>query len=150
MTMSVYWLIAGAGFLALEAFGASGIGFFFAGIAALLTGLAIELTLISADAIILQCAVFLILTSLSAALLWKQLKAWRTSPDKAGHFSNIIGDDAIVIGTITKSQEGRVRWSGTDMRAIIAPSATIDTLSEGTRVTITAIEGNLLHVIQKA
>lgn len=150
MTLSIYWLIAGAGFLALEAFGASGIGFFFAGIAALLTGLSVELALISPDAVIMQCAVFLILTSLSAALLWKRLKAWRTNPKNAGSYSNMIGDDAMVVGTLVKGQTGMVRWSGTDMRAVIDASSSAELLSDGARVTITAVNGNVVSITLNA
>ncbi len=146
MSHTTYWFIASGIFLLLEAFGIPGIGFLFAGIAALAVAALISLGLIADEATLMQLALFAILTSVSAALLWKKLKNWRINP-KTPQYSNIIGTEATVVGSISGSTEGQVRWSGTLMRARLADTAA--TLTDGAPVIVTAAEGNLLTVKQK-
>lgn len=147
MTPSILWLLSGAAFLALEAFGAPGIGFLFAGLGAILTGLLVELDIVGAEAYAVQFACFLVASSLLALVLWKKVKQFRAAPGAPGHYSNIIGDDAVTIGTLVPGKTGEVRWSGTLMRAELAHNS--DALADGTLVTVTAIHGNVLTVRAK-
>lgn len=145
MDNSVIWLLAGAALLALEAFGVPGIGFLFAGCGAILVGILIEAGLIGADAIVAQCAVFFIATTVFAVLLWNKLKKWRLNPN-APQYSNIVGTEAAVIGLLKKGDTGTVKWSGTTMRAKLTGA---DMLENGAIVIVTAIDGNVLTVTPK-
>ena len=141
------WLIAGAVLLALEAFGVPGIGFLFAGLAAIVVGLLIHLNVIATDDLILQAAAFFGVTSLLALLLWKKLKQWRTDPQASNQFHNIVGDFATIgKGGLAAGQIGQVSWSGTTMMARLDASCAETELAEGAMVTITTVEGNHLIV----
>lgn len=141
------WLIAGAILLGLEAFGIPGVGFLFAGLAAILVGLAVHLNLIAADDWILQAGVFFGLTTLMAALLWKKIQQWRLNAPTGDQFSNIIGDYATVgKDGLKKGRAGQVSWSGTTMSAQIDPGCALESLEEGAVVIITAVKGNQLFV----
>ena len=141
------WLIAGAVLLGLEAFGIPGIGFLFAGLAAIAVGLLVHFDVVSATDWVLQAGVFFAITAALAALLWKKLKSWRTNPNATDQFNNIVGDIATIgKGGLKKGEIGQVGWSGTTMMAQIDPNAEIDELPEGMMVTITAVKGNHLFV----
>ncbi|MDX2096114.1 MAG: NfeD family protein [Alphaproteobacteria bacterium] len=145
MSPTVLWLLAGAVFIGIDIFGMPGIGFLFAGIAALMVGSAIEFAVLGDDQLIAQFALFFLITSISAALLWTRLKnAHRPS------YSNILGSEAVVAAPgLSGGAEGQVKWSGTLMRARLAEGAEADRLPEGTVVVIRQVEGNLLFVARK-
>lgn len=145
MSVTALWLLAGAVFIGIEMFGMPGIGFLFAGISALLVGGAVEIGLIAPENLLLQFALFFLFTSVSAMLLWKKLKKIRGPV-----YSNMVGTEAEVIGGgLAGTREGQVKWSGTIMRARLAEDVIIDVLPSGTFVTISKVEGTLLHVIPK-
>lgn len=146
MSTPILWLIAGALMLALEALGIPGIGFLFAGLAAILVGTAVQSGIIGMEAYIAQIALWFTLTALFAALLWKKLKKWHIS-SKSSDYQNMIGDNAtIALSGLQKGAVGQVRWSGTLMSAELDPAESAHGLSEGTRVIITAVKGNVLVV----
>lgn len=145
MAYSSYWLVATGVFLLLEAFGLPGIGFLFAGLAALVTAAAIELGFIGSEALILQLALFSIVTAISAMLLWRKLKSWRMNPN-APHYSNIVGTEAVTVEGLSGSKLGTVRWSGTLMSARLADPHHAP-ISPGTTVRITTLDGSVLVVI---
>jgi membrane protein implicated in regulation of membrane protease activity len=137
MSVTALWLIAGAAFVGIEMFGVPGIGFLFAGIAALMVGGAIELGAISPESTVLQFGLFFLITTVSAALLWKKLKTVR-----GPSYSNMVGTTAEVIGAgLSGHREGQVKWSGTIMRARLADEVVIDVLPSGTFVVIKKVEG---------
>ncbi len=145
MSVTALWLIAGAVFIGIEMFGVPGIGFLFAGIAALMVGGGVELGVIAPENTILQFALFFLITTISAVLLWKKLKQVR-----GPSYSNMVGTEAEVIGGgLSGQREGQVKWSGTIMRARLADDVTIDVLPSGTFVIIKKVEGTLLHVAPK-
>ena len=145
MSVTALWLIAGAVFVGIEMFVMPGIGFLFAGIAALMVGGALELGVVSPENIILQFALFFLITTVSAALLWKKLKEAR-----GPSYSNMVGTTAEVMGGgLAGRLEGQVKWSGTLMRARLADDVIIDVLPAGTFVIIQKVEGTLLHVVPK-
>lgn len=147
MSNSLYWLIASAILFALEAFGAPGVGFLFAAVAAILTAAIIELGLIDPSNDVMQFAIFFVLTAATAALLWKKLKKWRLNPN-APNYSNIVGTEGIVSsGGITGHAEGVVLWSGTRMRARLNDPA--QSIAEGQAVTIVRVDGNILYITAK-
>ena len=144
--ISVYWLLAGAVLLAFEAFGLPGIGFLFAGIAAIVVGTVVELGVINDLAYITQIGVFFLLTTLLAALLWNKLKSWRVNPN-APHYHNMIGTEAVVTRELFNDALGEVRWSGALMRARLADKT--GSVAVGTAVIIRAMDGNVLLVAAK-
>ena len=145
MSVTALWLLAGSVFIGIEIFGVPGIGFLFAGIAALVVGGVVELGVVGPENTILQFALFFLITTVSAILLWKKLKAIRGPA-----YSNMVGTTAEVMGGgLAGVREGQVKWSGTLMRARLADEVVIDVLPAGTFVVITKVEGTLLHVAPK-
>ncbi len=144
--ISVYWLLAGAVLLALEAFGIPGIGFLFAGIAAILVGALVELALIDPLSIITQFGVFGLATVLFAILLWNKMKSWRMNPN-APQYSNMIGTEAVVTQELINDAIGEVRWSGALMRARIIDKT--GSITVGRTVIIREMDGNVLLVAAK-
>lgn len=142
MMTTLLWLLAGAVFLALEAFGVPGMGLLFVGLGALLTGLMIELGILASADIVWQLASLFVNSSLLAVLLWKPLKRWRMARCDLP-YTNMIGDAATVIGTLSAEGTGEVRWSGTTMIARLESGGP---LGDGAPVTITAVSGNVLTV----
>lgn len=146
MTMALVWLIAAGVFLALEAFGLSGVGLLFLGLGALIAGIAIEYGGVGADAYVLQSAIFLVSSSVFAALLWKKLKNWRMKPE-ISEYSNMIGDSATVSGAgLKRGVRGQVQWSGTTMQAEIDRSETVPEFGAGVVVKIVQVKGNVLYI----
>lgn len=147
MTNAIYWLIASGAFFLLEAFGVPGVGFLFAALGAIAAAGAVSLGLIADEAIILQLAICFVVTALSAALLWRKLKAWRMNPN-APHYSNIVGTEGETVEMLSGDKLGTVRWSGTLMRARLADPSQ-PAIPAGATVRITAIDGNVLIVTTK-
>lgn len=144
--ISVYWLLAGAVLLALEAFGIPGIGFLFAGIAAILVGALVETALIDPFAIVTQFGVFGLATVLFAVLLWNKMKSWRMNPN-APHYNNMVGTEAVVTQELINDATGEVRWSGALMRARLADKS--GNAMAGSTVIIREVDGNILLVAPK-
>lgn len=144
--ISVYWLLAGAVLLALEAFGIPGIGFLFAGIAAILVGALVEIGLIDPLSLVTQFGVFGLATAAFAALLWNKLKSWRVNPN-APHYHNMIGTEAVVTLELINDAVGEVRWSGALMRARLADKS--GSAVVGSTVIIREMDGNVLLVAPK-
>ena len=144
------WLIAGAVFLALEAFGMHGIGMFFAGLAAVLVGGLLEFGLIGQADYLLQFSIWFGTTCLFAILLWKPMKRWRISSPENGDYKNMLGSTATICdGPLEKGKQGKAHWSGTKMNAILSPDAAIASLAEGEEATVTAVKGNCLTLSPK-
>lgn len=144
------WLIVGAVMLAIEALGVPGIGFLFAGLAAVFTGLLVHLGVLDAANSGVQIAVFFSATTLLAVLMWKKLKSWRTSPATAGDYRNMIGDVAIVgQDGLSKGKTGQVAWSGTTMMAELSAQSSAQSCAQGDVVEIVEVKGNKLIVAPK-
>ena len=146
MDVSYLWLIAAAAFFACEVFGLSGIGFLFAGLAAIGVAIVAEIGVVTKSAYIAQFAWFFLLTAVFALLLWKPMRKMQTtSKDKP--YSNIVGDTATVGDEpLRKGQTGTARWSGTIMQAELSPHAPVDELEPGTIVKILSVSGTKLIV----
>lgn len=139
------WLIAGAVLLGIEAFGAPGIGFLFAGLAAVVTGVLVHLEILASDDTLAQVGVFFAITAVLAAVLWKKLKSWRAS-ERCG-YSNMIGDVALVgKGGLQAGTRGQVSWSGTTMVAEMDMHCPVEGFAEGAAVEIVDVKGNVLIV----
>lgn len=135
------WLLVGAILVVMEAFIAPGVGLLFAGLGAIIAGILIGLGLIPADNIILQFAIFFAFTALTASLLWKKLKQFRQGKET---YSNIVGDSATVEGAaLKKGVDGKVKWSGTSLKARLVENAAVSQVSGGTEVIIEELRGNV-------
>ena len=142
------WLLVGVVLVALEILGISGVGFLFAGLGALTVGAAIDLHWLSADATVYQFVLCFAAAAVWTALLWIPIKRHRQHGRR--DYSNIIGDTAYVGSNgITKKKGGEATWSGTIMKAQLAPDAHIDSLEAGAQVTIVGITGATLIVKPK-
>lgn len=139
---SYLWLIAGALLLALEAFGAPGVGFLFAGLGAIITAILAEAGI--ASHLESQAAWFFGLTAFWAWVLWKPLQRFRRGSHS---YHNMVGSEATVLEPgLHQNQAGKVRWSGTTMEARLLPGAPEAFLSADTIVTIREVKGNTLIV----
>ena len=143
---AIIWLAVGALLLALEAFGLPGIGLLFAGMAAIIVGIAVNYNGIEADDYVLQGAIFFLFTGVFAALLWKRLKEWRSGSPDSG-YNNMVGDIAVVSGAgLKKGERGEAAWSGTTMKAEIADDEPAESFEAGTQLRIAAVEGIVLKL----
>ncbi len=144
------WLAAGALFLALEAFGASGVGFLFAGLGAIVTAILVNYDIVDTDDTLAQFAWFFATTVVWTIILWKPMKKLRIGKDSGEKYSNIIGSSGIVTdGALEKGKGGKVKWSGTIMQAEIAEGAGVDRIEEGEIVVISDVKGTVLFVAPK-
>jgi len=135
-----WWLAAGAIFCVLEILGVSGIGFLFAGLAALCVGIAVTGHWILPESYLIQAAWFFALTLFWAALLWKKLR-----PKKGITYQDTVGARGTVVkGALVKGKMGSVQWSGTIMNAEL--TGAVDSLPEGSNVVIQSVRGNVLVV----
>ena len=145
------WLIAGLLLIVIEVSIAPGLGFFFAGLAAILVGVLVRMEVVAVENLLAQFAWFFAFTVVIAAALWKQLQRWRTNPKAKGDYKNMVGDIAIVARDgLKRSSGGNVNWSGTTMRAELHAEAGVDELAEGAVVEVVEVEGNTLIVKPKA
>jgi membrane protein implicated in regulation of membrane protease activity len=148
LSPTTLWLLAGVLLFVAEALGANGMGLFFAGFAALLTGALLQLGILDSDATIVQFVVFFAATAIFSVLLWKPLKKFRIN--RGGGYSNMVGD-TVVVGSagVRQSMGGDVTWSGTIMKAELAPDAGVDSLPAGSQAIITSVRGATLIVKPK-
>lgn len=147
LSISYIWIAAGIAFLALEAFGISGIGFFFAGLGALTTAVFIKLGITGEGSYLAQFSWFFTFTVLWAILLWKPIRKFQLG--RHGHkqgYSNMVGDSATLSAQgLRPGEEGEAVWSGTIMRAKLAPGVK-EPVAGGARVRIVEVQGIVLIV----
>lgn len=137
------WIVAGALMLLVEALGIPGVGFLFAGLGAVGTGVLISSGMLETNAFLAQTVSWLVLTFLVAAILFKPLQRWRSRQRAAYH--SMIGTTASVMPPgLLPDQEGQARWSGTLMRARLAAGQ--DPAEAGAVLRILAVEGTVLIV----
>lgn len=141
MTPAVMWLIIGVILSLAELHFA--IGLLFAGLGAIATGALIHYGQLAEDAYATQGVIFIITSALFAVLLWKPLQKYRRP---APGYNNMVGEAAFVGSSGLGKKGGEVTWSGTIMKAQIAPGVARDTLEAGSQVTIVAVKGATLIV----
>ena len=140
------WMLAGALLVMLETMLFPGIGFLFAGIGAIITGVLIACGVIALENMPAQCAVFFFFSALSAVVLLKKMK--RLHIDKGQNYRNMVGCSAIVSSSaLEPGKTGEVRWSGTVMNARLAEGQEESpAIAVGSEVEIVSVSGNLLLV----
>ena len=136
-----FWVAVGFALLAAEVllFGFTTIILLFAGIGALVTGLAMMSGLLPETC-------FGIATGAAGAVLWKPLKKLQDHKvPKRQHTSDLIGYEFVLKQDVTALASGLHRYSGVDWR--VEPEAGADEqLSAGQRVAVTSVDAGLFRV----
>ena len=144
---SGFWIATGFALLAAEVllFGFSTIVFLFAGLGAIVTGLAM-MSGVLPETWIAGISCFGISTGVVSAVLWKPLKSMqdnKTAPRR--QTSDLIGYEFVLQQDISVSQPGQHRYSGVDWKVELDGQGD-DQLSSGQRVTVTSIDAGIFRV----
>ena len=146
MHQSGFWIATGFALLAAEVllFGFTTIIFLFAGLGAIITGLAMMFGLLP-ETWTAGISCFGITTGLVSTVLWKPLKNMQdnTSPQK--QTSDLIGYEFVLQQDVTTLQPGQHRYSGVDWKVELDGQAG-EQLSAGQRVTVTSIDAGIFRV----
>lgn len=140
----VIWAIIAAAFLIIEVGIATGIGFFFAAMAALTMAILLVTDLLEPTTFWYHVGWFFLFTSIWAVVLWRPVKKW-FKHDSAG-YDDMIGTRATLLDPIEKHKTGNAKWSGTQMRARVADDAEVDRIAAKTEVFVVETEGSVLLV----
>ena len=141
---SILWFLLGAILILIELIGFTGVGFLFAGVGAVMTGILIILGVVSESSVLYQFAGFLISSSVIAALLWKPLK--RFINDSGSRYSNIVGDSAELLDDLGPQKTAQAKWSGTIVNVKFQKNIPPTILQKGDTVYICHTEGNTMIV----
>ena len=126
-------------------FGFTTIIFLFAGLGAIVTGLAMMFGLLP-ETWTAGISCFGITTGLVSAVLWKPLKKMQdnsTPPQRQS--SDLIGYEFVLQQDVTTLQPGQHRYSGVDWKVELDGQAG-DQLSAGQRVTVTSVDAGIFRV----
>lgn len=146
ISAEVMWLVFGVFCFALEAFGLTGVGLFFAGLGGLGVAIMVKLGLVGDTSWVAQFAWFFALTAAWAAALWRPIKEYRMRRRKSD-YSNMVGERGTVVGApLVKGRDGQVKWSGTMMVAELIADSTQAEIAVGEPVIIKEVKGNRLLV----
>ena len=138
-----FYLVAGISFIVeLTIMGLGGPLLFFA-IASFITGILINLGVISGWE--MEIFVFGVLTALTTLLLWKPLKNFQNSGGGADTSSDMIGKQVPASSEITLD-EGTIRYSGINWNSRLDAKATVASIADGEQCVITAVDGNIMIV----
>ena len=78
-------------------------------------------------------------------LLWKPLKKFQGETPVSDNSSDMIGQ-VVPVQELVTPNGGSIRYSGINWQARLHDSASVESLESGLRVTITAIDGNVMLV----
>jgi membrane protein implicated in regulation of membrane protease activity len=139
----LWYLIAGISFVVeLSIMGLSGPLLFFA-LASLATGILVSFGLIEGWQS--EVLMVVILTALTAVILWKPLKSFQNTKNKTDDSSDMVGLKVPASSEIN-TLSGTIRYSGIDWQARLAEGASVDLISEQSQCQIVAIQGNTMLV----
>ena len=144
---SGFLIATGFALLAAEVllFGFTTIIFLFAGLGAIVTGLAMMFGLLP-ETWTAGISCFGITTGLVSAVFWKPLKKMQdssTPPQRQS--SDLIGYEFVLQQDVTALRPGQHRYSGVDWKVELDGQAS-DQLSAGQRVTVTSIDAGIFRV----
>ena len=139
----LFFLLSGISFaVELTIMGLGGPLLFFA-IASFITGILVSSGVITGwESEILTVGV---LTAIIAAALWKPLKNLQNKGGGPDTSSDMIGQSVQSSSVIT-CNGGKIRYSGIDWNARLDDSCSVDSIDEGQRCLITAVDGNVMIV----
>lgn len=139
------WLLIGSVCMFIEVAGASGMGFFFGGLAGYLIGMLVYFNIIPVENMTLQWGAWFLISAALGAALWKPLRALN-KPDnaaQAGYSTTIQGEAIIIKKDLHVGEMGHATWSGTIMNAKLAPHQHTS-LAKDTTARIVGVQGNVL------
>jgi membrane protein implicated in regulation of membrane protease activity len=142
-----FWIALGFIMLTAEVllFGFTTIIFFFAGIGALITGLAMNMNML-AETWIAGVSCFGVSTGLLSIILWEPLKKLQDSiPSKARPTSDLVGYEFVLQQKITTLKHGIHRYSGVDWKVELDAEAG-DSLDAGQRVVVTSLDAGIFRI----
>ena len=141
------WFLVGILIVVIDALHLGGVGLLFAGLGAITVGIAIACGLVTNDALDeAQGVIFFVTSAIWAVLLWKPLQKLRI-PKAGREYQNIVGGMAYVGSAgLSRKTGGEVTWSGTIMRAEMAPGIAAEALEAGSKVEIVSVVGATLIV----
>jgi inner membrane protein len=145
---SGFWIATGFALLAAEVllFGFTTIIFLFAGLGAIVTGIAMMSGLLP-ETWAAGIACFGISTGVSGMLLWRPLKKMQdSSTPERKQASDLIGYEFVLQQDVTSVQPGQHRYSGVDWRVELDAGAG-EKLDAGQRVKVTSIDAGVFRVI---
>jgi len=147
MHQSGFWIATGFALLAAEVllFGFTTIVLLFAGLGAIITGLAMMSGLLP-ETWTAGISCFGISTGIASAVLWKPLKNLQDggAPRKQ-HSSDFIGHEFVLQQDVTVSHPGQYRYSGVDWKVEL-DTRVGDRLSAGQKVSVTSIDAGIFRV----
>lgn len=144
---SGFWIAIGFAMLAAEVmlFGFTTIIFLFAGLGAIITGLAM-MTGLLVETWTAGISFFGISTGIVSAVLWIPLKRIQEGGTPPQHqSSDLIGYEFVLQQDVTAMQPGQHRYSGVDWKVEI-DSSEVDRLNAGQRVAVTSIDAGIFRV----
>lgn len=147
MHQSGFWIATGFTLLAAEVllFGFTTIVFLFAGIGALITGLAMMLGLLP-ETWTAGIASFGIATGIISTLLWKPLRNMQDNDVSTKQYSSdFIGYEFVLQQDVTIMRPGQHRYSGVDW-AVELDSSAGNRLSAGQKVVVTSLDAGVFRV----
>lgn len=142
-----FWIALGFILLVLEVllFGFTTIIFFFAGLGALITGLAMNLGLLP-ETWIAGVSCFGVTTGLLSLLLWKPLMNLQGKGAPAVKpTSDFVGYEFVLQQDVTRVTPGKQRYSGVDWKVEL-DADTSEQLPAGQRVVVTSVDAGIFRV----
>jgi membrane protein implicated in regulation of membrane protease activity len=141
---SYFWIVVGVIILVLELITMS-VFLLFIGFAALTLGVLMFFDIITQEQDLLQVIIFFTSVIFWYIVLSFSLKKLKLRKIKNGE-KNILDQRAEVISVIGKQKIGKVRWSGTKMKAILSKNNLSQKVEKGSIVRIISVDGDLLTV----
>jgi membrane-bound ClpP family serine protease len=143
----IFWFIAGTIMVLIEVFAIPGLGFLFAGLAAITLGGLISFDVLNEVTTVAQLAYFFFFTSIWWAALWIPLRKF-TKNKKGKTFENLVGTYGTVDDKngLEAGKIGHIKWSGARMRAIIKKDSTTQKIEEGSTVWVHSQNDGVLEV----
>ena len=147
MHQSGFWIAVGFALLAAEVllFGFTTIVLLFAGIGALVTGVAMMFGLLP-ETWAAGIACFGIATGIISTLLWKPLKNMQDNEVSTKQYSSdFIGYEFVLQQDVTITRPGQHRYSGVDWKVELDSSAG-NRLGAGQKVVVTSLDAGVFRV----
>jgi membrane protein implicated in regulation of membrane protease activity len=146
MFTPIIWLILGTIFIIIEVVAMPGIGFLFAGFSAISLGGLITFGFINNATDLEQIAYFFFFTAVWWVILWKPLKSLLKK--RRGDYQNLSDAQGVVEeeGGLVAGKVGKVKWSGTVMRARIVPNSSSAKIAKGESVWVHEQKDGILLV----
>lgn len=139
----IWFLISGISFVVeLSIMGLSGPLLFFA-IGTLITGILVSFNIV--NTVELEILTAGVISTITAALLWKPLKKYQNTGGGSDNSSDMIGLEVPAVTDIS-AVSGQVRYSGINWNAKLASNTSAALIPEGCLCKISEIKGNTLIV----